>query len=93
MRKITAILLCLVLLGAAALTVSAAGSAHMSLYSSAGTLYRGDTFTVTVSLANDQPISNGGVVLSFDSSTFEIVGGSCYVSDATLAEVSAGHGT
>lgn len=93
MKKTISILLCLLLactvFAGTVLPVHAAGSAHMSLRSSAGTLYRGDSFTVTVSLSNDQPVSNGGVILSYDSSVFEFLGGSCNVSGATLAEVSA----
>ena len=92
MKRIVAILLCLILMGTLALSASAAGSAHMSLSSSASTVYRGDSFTITVSLSNDQPVSNGGVVLSYDSSVFELTGGSCSVSNATLAEVSAANG-
>lgn len=91
MKRTIAILLCLFLIGTLALSVSAA-SAHMSLSSSAGTVYRGDTFTLTVTLSNDQPVSNGGIVLSYDSSAFELLGGSCSVSNATLAEVSAANG-
>lgn len=93
MKKTMILALCLALLGVSLLglaqPVSAAGSGHMSLRSSAGTLYRGDSFTLTVSLSNDQPISNGGVILSYDSSVFEFLGGACHVSNATLAEVSA----
>ena len=96
MKKRITIVLCLVLIGMAiwgiAQPVSAAGSAHMSIRSSSGTLYRGDSFTLTVSLSNDQPVSNGGVVLSYDSSVFEFLGGSCHVSNAVLAEVSAANG-
>ena len=92
MKRIVAILLCLILMGTLALSASAAGSAHMSLSSSASTVYRGDSFTITVSLTNDQPVSNGGIVLSYDSSVFELTGGSCNVSNATLAEVSAANG-
>ena len=92
MKRIVAILLCLILMGTLALSASAAGSAHMSISSSAGTVYRGETFTLTVSLSNDQPVSNGGIVLSYDSSVFELIGGSCNVSNATLAEVSAANG-
>lgn len=91
MRRIIAILLCLLLFGAMALTASAAG-AHMSISSSNSSPHRGDTFSLTVSLSNDQPVSNGGIVLSYDSSVFELIGGSCSVSDATLAEVSAANG-
>ena len=96
MKKTIIIALCLAMLGAVLLGMaqpaSAAGSAHMSIRSSAGTLYRGDSFSLTVSLSNDQPISNGGVILSYDSSVFEFLGGTCHVSNATLAEVSAARG-
>lgn len=92
MKKHIARLLCLaLLLGSLVLTVSAA-SAHMSLSGSASTAHRGDSISLTVYLSNDQPISYGGIVLGFDSSVFEITGGSCHVSGATLAEVSASRG-
>ena len=78
MKRTIAILLCLFLIGTLALSVSAA-SAHMSLSSSAGTVYRGDTFSLTVTLSNDQPVSNGGIVLSYDSSAFELLGGETYL--------------
>lgn len=91
MKRTTALLLCLTLICTLAITAYAA-SAHMSISSSSSTVYRGDTFTLTVSLSNDQPVSNGGIVLSYDSSVFELIGGSCNVSNATLAEVSAANG-
>ena len=91
MKRIVAILLCLFLIATLAVPASAAG-AHMSLSSSNSTVHRGDTFSLTVSLSNNQPISNGGIVLSYDSSVFELTGGSCSVSNATLAEVSAANG-
>ena len=59
--------LCLLLLGAAigggALSASAAGTAHMRISSSQATLYRGDVFTLTVSLTNENAVSNGGELL------------------------------
>ena len=91
MKRIVAILLCLFLIGTLAVPAAAAG-AHMSISSSNGSVYRGDTFSLTVNLSNDQPVSNGGIVLSYDSSVFELTGGSCSVSNATLAEVSAANG-
>lgn len=90
MKRILSVFVCVLLLAALAVPVAAEGSAHMGLSASSGTLYRGDTFTVTVTLNNDQVIGRGGIVLSFDSGVFEITGGSCSVSGATLAEVSAG---
>lgn len=91
MKRTIAIFLCLFLVSALAMPASAA-SAHMSISSSAGTVYRGDSFTLTVSLSNDQPVSNGAIVLSYDTSAFELVGGSCSVSNAILSEVSASKG-
>ena len=90
MKKIISVLLSLMLLVALAAPVAADGSATMRLSASSGTVHRGDSFTVTVILDNDQEVGRGGIVLSYDSSVFEFVGGSCNVSGATLAEVSAG---
>jgi len=96
MKKYSMILLCLALLavvfGSIAQPAGAAGAAHMRISSSAEALYRGDSFTLTVSLSNEEPVSNGGVILSYDSSAFEFIGGSCNVSNAALAEVSAANG-
>lgn len=90
MKKTLSVVMCVLLLCALAAPVAAAGSARMSLSSSSGTLYRGDSFTISVYLTNDQAVGRGGIVLSYDTSVFEFVGGSCNVSGATLAEVSAG---
>lgn len=90
MKKILSLLICVLLLCSLAVPVAAAGGARMSLSSSAGTLHRGDSFTVSVYLTNDQAVGRGGIVLSYDASVFEFVGGSCNVGGATLAEVSAG---
>lgn len=87
MRKILSVIFCALMLGTLALTVSAA--AYMGLSPSATTLSPGDSFTVSVNLSNSEPVGRGGIVLSYDSSVFEFVGGSCNVSGATLAEVSA----
>lgn len=90
MKRTLSFVICIFLLCALAVPVMAAGSARMSLSSSSGTVYRGDTFTISVYLNNDQVIGRGGIVLSYDTSVFEFVGGSCNVSGATLAEVSSG---
>jgi len=97
MKRWIPMMLCLVLLlgmvcWGVVQPVSAAGTAHMSIYSSASTVYRGDSFTLTVNLSNDQPVSNGAIYLLYDSSAFEFLGGSCNVSNVTLQEVSAAVG-
>lgn len=91
MKKLFAAVLCLLLMSTLALTASAAGSAHMSLSASAGTVYPGESLTITVKLTNDQPVSNGGIVLTFDKSVFEVTGGSCTVSGAQ-GEVNVSNG-
>lgn len=91
MKKMIGLVLCLAVVFSLALSVSAAG-ASMRISASSGTVTRGETVTLTVSLSNSDPIGSGGVILNFDSSAFEIVGGSCHVSGAILAEVSAARG-
>ena len=91
MKRIIAILLCVMLIGALAMPIAAAG-AHMSISSSNSTVHRGEAFELTVSLSNNEPVSNGAIILSYDTSVFELTGGNCTVSDATLAEVSAANG-
>lgn len=92
MRRNLVLLWAAVLLTAMLSSPVSAASAQMRLRSSDATVYRGQNFTLTVSLSNDQPVSNGGVILSYDSSVFELTGGSCNVKGATLAEVSASRG-
>ena len=90
MKRIFVWMLCLAVLGSLALTAYAAGSMRIS--ASNTTVTRGETVTLTVSLSNSDPIGSGAIILGFDSSVFEIVGGSCGVSGALLAEVSASRG-
>ena len=93
MKKYLTILLCLMLILSVSVAAHAAGSANMSLSTSGSALYPGDSFTVTVKLSNTQSVSNGGIVLKFDSSIFEITGGSCNISGATgEVKVSRGGG-
>ena len=83
MKRSILIVLCLLLVLSVTAAAYAAGSASMSLNVSNGTVYRGDTVTVTVKLNNNQPVSNGGITLKFDSNVFEITGGSHKVSALT----------
>ena len=78
MKKCITVVLCVVLLCAMALPVSAA---HMSISSSQSSVSRGGSFTLTVSLSNDQPLESGGIYLSYDNDVFEMVGGECLVGD------------
>ena len=86
MKKIISVLVALMLV--AALTIPAlAVSGSVSLSASASTLYGGDTFTVTAKLSSSDAIAMGTVLLSYDTSVFEMTGGSCSVSGASVAQV------
>lgn len=69
-----------------------AASAQMRVGVSSGTVYRGDTLTVTVKLTNSSSVSNGGFKLNFDSNIFSYVSGNCNVSGATVSSASASGG-
>jgi len=86
MKKLFTILLCALIVGALALSVSAAGSS-VSITPSETTLHRGDTFTIVANLTNSDPINLGTVVLSYDESVFELTGGTCHVAGANPAQV------
>lgn len=89
MKKIISVLVALMLV--AALTIPAlAASGSVSLSVSSSTLYGGDTFTVTARLSSSDAIAMGTVLLSYDTSVFEMTGGSCSVSGASVAQVVPG---
>lgn len=79
MKKWIIPLWCLLLSACLAFSVHAA-SAQMQIGVSSGTVYRGDTVTVTVKLNNSSPVSNGGIVLKYDNNLFSFDGGSCSAS-------------
>ena len=85
MKKIFPILLCVLLIGALALSVSAEGSS-VALTSSKTTLERGDTFTVVANLTNTDAINLCTVALSFNTNVFELVDGS-YLESAAYGDV------
>ena len=86
MKKIFPILLCVLLIGALALAVSAEGSS-VALTPSKNTLERGDTFTIVANLTNTDAINTGGVALSYDESVFELTGGSCNIEGVLFGQV------
>ncbi len=89
MKKLLVICLCLLTLAATALSASAATSAGLS--PSKTTLYRGDSFTVTVKLNNDRSLTDGGLQVSCGSE-LKLVSGSCNIGGITIGGVSAGNG-
>ena len=93
MKKFTAIFLCVLLLGAMAVTVHATDSAHMTIGASDTTAYRGDTIDFTVSISTVEDCRSAIFMLAYDTSVFEFVSGSCSLSGTTLASFSSGTGT
>lgn len=89
MKKMLCVLAVLMLLSALAIPAIAAGGS-VSLSTSAGTLYRGDTFTVTASLTNSEAIALGTVTLNYNTDVFEMTGGSCHVSGVAMGQVLPG---
>ena len=91
MKKFILSLFALMLLFCLALPAYAA-SAQMHIGVSSGTVSRGDNVTVTVKLSNGSAVSNGGIVLKYDSSILSYEGGSCNVSGAATSNVNSGGG-
>jgi len=93
MKKTVTGILCLLLVFALSLVTSAADVAKMTIKSNKSELSRGDTFTLTVSLKNDQPVTAGSVALSYDTAVFQLLGGECKVKNASgqvSAEINGG---
>lgn len=77
MKKLVAILLCLMLVCCLAVPAFAAG-ASISLSASGTTLQRGDTVTITVNFSSSENIKTASLSsLNFNSSVFEAVSGTC----------------
>ena len=86
MKKIISMICLVMVLALLAMPVFAV-SGSVSLSASSASLHRGDTFTVTARLNSSDAIALGTVLLSYDSSVFEMTGGSCHVSGTSVGEV------
>lgn len=85
MKKILFLTLCLLLCAALAAPASAAGTATLS--TSQTTVYRGDTFTVYVSVSDVGSCRSGGIEVTYGSS-FELIGGEWTMPNTSLADFS-----
>ncbi len=90
MKKLTTICLCLLLVAAMAVTTFAAEGATFKAESSAESLYRGDTVTLTVSVNCDQEATSYGLMLSYDTEIFELAEGTCSVADTLVSSFNNG---
>lgn len=93
MKKVYRVLLCVLLLAAMAVTVSAAASAQMTVSASKTTAYRGDTIEFTVRISTVDDCRSAAFMLTYDKDVFEFVSGSCSLSGTSLANFSSGTGT
>jgi len=93
MKKIISVLLCILLLTVTVMTVAATESAQMTVSADKTMVYRGDTIDFTVKLSTVEDCRSAAFMLSYDSSVFEFVSGSCTLSGTALANFSAGTGT
>lgn len=84
MKKLVLIALCILLLAASAIPAMAAGTTSFSMSTPDSTLHRGDTVTFTVSVSSSEPATSYGLMLSYDSSVFELVNGTTAVSGALV---------
>lgn len=83
MKRIISILVCLILLALLAVPAFAAG-AQFGMSASSSNLKRGDTVTFSVRISASEAYTSAGLKLSYDTSAFELVSGSCSVPGATL---------
>lgn len=89
MKKIIAMVLCLLLVTAMSVSAFAAG-ASFTVDASAKTLYRGDTVILTVNVACGEKATSYGLMLDYDSNVFELVEGSCTVAGTLVSSFNNG---
>ncbi len=90
MKRVISVILCLLLMAALAIPAFAAGTASFSMAASGSSFHRGDTVTVTVSVSCSVPATSYGFMLSYDSSAFELVNGSCTVGGTLVSSFNNG---
>ena len=89
MKRIMMIALCLAMLLAMTVPASADGSVHLSVSASSNSAYRGDSITFYISASGGGSCESFGLLLSYDTSVFEYVGGSSSVADAAISNMSS----
>ena len=83
MKKLSILVIIVLIIGMLAVPVLAAQSATMTVSASKTTVNRGDTITVTVSTSAVSNCTSGGFMFSFDKNVFEYVSGSAVLSGYT----------
>lgn len=88
-KRILFTICALVLLTALAMPAFAAGTAEITITPSKNAAYRGDTVEFTVNISSVANCKAVGVMITYDTSVFEMVSGSCVVSDAVMRSFDA----
>ena len=92
MKKLSILIVVLLMVSMVAMPVLAAQDASMTLSASKTNLEPGDTFTVTVSTTKVESCTTGGFLFQFDENVFEYVDGSALVSGFAMAGISTANG-
>ena len=90
MKRILPVILCVLLMATFCMTAAAAEKTVFSLSASQTTLHKGDAVTFTVSVYAAEPATSYGLMLSYDSSVFELVNGSCTVGGTLVSSFNNG---
>lgn len=85
MKKLTAILLCLLLTAALAIPAMAAGSTVMTISTDATSAKPGDEIEFKISMSGSEKCTSFGLLLEYDSKVFEVVEGKCTLDNALFS--------
>ena len=85
MKKLIALLVCLTLLLAHAVTVSAAETTTVEIISSVSEAKPGDTITFDVQIQGSEKATSFGIALQYDKTVFEVVEGKCSLENAMIS--------
>ena len=87
MKKFMAVVVCLLLLTAMIVTVSAEGTLRVSISTENSTVYCGDVIEFHIAVSGDGSCNAFGCFLEYDSFVLEFVDGSASVEDAMLSSM------
>ena len=90
MKKVTVLILSLLLVLTTAIPAMAAGAVQFSMSTSSSTVSRGDTITISVSVSSSTEATSFGLSLAYDTSVFELVNGNCAAAGALVNSFSNG---
>ncbi len=92
MKKIVALLICVLLVAALAIPVFAADDTVVTITPNKATVAPGEEVTFTVTVSGENAYNAFGLLLKYDKTQFEIVEGKCTVGHAATSQFSAKRG-